>query len=97
MTQKVSADGFPGHSYDIIQGSMSFGEYYELNEFLTWKGVEQLFNNNELFLLKRIDLLSNHFSGEIPPEIANLIQLISLNLSRNNFTGEIPSNIGKQT
>ncbi|RHN51145.1 putative transferase [Medicago truncatula] len=69
----------------------------ELNPFLTWKGVDQVFNNNELLLLKSIDLSSNHFSGEIPPEIANLIQLVSLNLSRNNFTGKIPSNIGKLT
>jgi len=50
-----------------------------------------------LFLLKTIDLSSNHFSEEIPPEIANLVQLVSLNLSRNNFTGKIPSNIGKLT
>jgi len=66
-----------------------------LSAFLTWKGVEQVFNNNELFLIKSIDLSRNHFSGEIPPEIANLIQLVSLNLSRDNFTRKIPSRIGK--
>jgi len=64
---------------------------------LTWKGVEHVFNNNGLVLLKVIDLSSNHFSEEIPPEIANLIQLVSLNLSRNNLIGKIPSNIGKLT
>jgi len=34
---------------------------------------------------------------EIPPEIIDLIQLVSLNLSGSNFTGKIPSNIGKLT
>jgi len=97
MTQKYSSDGFISHSYLIIQGSTGFEEGYELSAFLTWKGVEQVFNNNELFFLKSIDLSSNHFSGEIPREIANLIQLVSLNLSRNNFIGEIPSNIGNLT
>ncbi|KEH25999.1 receptor-like protein [Medicago truncatula] len=97
MTQKDSPDGFIGHSYIISQGSTSFQEDYELSAFLTWKGVEQEFNNNGLYLLKSIDLSSNHFSEEIPPEIADLIQLVSLNLSRNNLTGKIPSNIGNLT
>jgi len=70
---------------------------YGLDALLTWKGVEQVFNNNELVLLKIIDLSSNHFLEDIPPEIADLIQLVSLNLSRNNLTGKIPSNIGKLT
>ena len=69
----------------------------EFSAFLTWKSVEEVFNNNGLFLLKSIDLSSNHFTEEIPPEIENLIQLVSLNLSRNNLTGKIPSNIGKLT
>ncbi|RHN51142.1 putative leucine-rich repeat-containing, plant-type, leucine-rich repeat domain, L [Medicago truncatula] len=92
MTQKDSSDGFTYHFYFIRS------EYaYELNALLTWKGVEHVFNNNGLVLLKVIDLSSNHFSEEIPPEIADLIQLVSLNLSRNNFTGKIPSNIGNLT
>jgi len=70
---------------------------YELNALLTWKGVDQVFNNNQLFLLKSVDLSSNQFSQEIPPEIAYLIQSVSLNLSRNNFTRKIPSRIGKLT
>ncbi|RHN51146.1 putative non-specific serine/threonine protein kinase, Polygalacturonase [Medicago truncatula] len=95
MTQKSSSQGYTHHQYYITRGSSGYGEEYELNAFLTWKGVEQVFNNNELSLLKSIDLSSNHFSDEIPPEIADLIQLVSLNLSRNNFTGKIPSRIGK--
>jgi len=97
MTQKVSPDGLTVPYYDVMQGSSGFEEAYELSAFLTWKGVEQLFNNNGLLLLKSIDLSSNHFSEEIPSETAELVQLVSLNLSRNNFTGKIPSNIGKLT
>jgi len=91
MTHKASSQDFSNHWFYVKAASI----YYELSAFLTWKGVEQVFNNNELFLLKSIDLSSNHFSEEIPPEITNLIQLVSLNLSRNNLMGKIPSNIGK--
>ncbi|KEH25989.1 receptor-like protein, putative [Medicago truncatula] len=97
MTQKGSAQGFADQRYNITHGLITYFRAYKLNAFLTWKGVEQEFNNNGLSLLKSIDLSSNHFSEEIPPEIANLIQLVSLNLSRNNLTGKIPSNIGKLT
>ncbi|GAU42057.1 hypothetical protein TSUD_288580 [Trifolium subterraneum] len=95
MNQKDSSNGY--HMYVIKKGFSTFNMPYELNALVTWKGVEQVFNDKELFLLKSIDLSSNHFSEEIPPEIANLIQLVSLNLSRNNLTGKIPSNIGKLT
>ncbi len=36
-------------------------------------------------------LSGNQFSGAIPPELANITQLFSLNLSGNNLTGGIPS------
>ena len=68
---------------------------YELNDFLMWKGLKQMFMDSELHLLKSIDLSSNHFSEEIPVEIEDLLGLVSLNLSRNNLIGKIPSNIGK--
>jgi len=97
MTRKASSQGFTDHYFITSQGTFHYKIGYQLNAFLTWKGVEQLFNNNGLRLLKSIDLSSNHFSQEIPPEIATLIQLVSLNLSRNNLTGKIPSNIGKLT
>ncbi|KEH25922.1 receptor-like protein [Medicago truncatula] len=92
MTQKDLSQDLSSHQYAIGQYTR---KTYDLSAFFTWKGVEELFNNNGLFLLKSIDLSSNHFSEEIPLEIADLIQLVSLNLSRNNFTGKIPSNIGK--
>jgi Leucine-rich repeat (LRR) protein len=97
MTQKGSTQGFADQSYFITQESISYLTDYKLNAFLTWKGVEHVFNNNGLVLLKVIDLSNNQLSEEIPPEIADLIRLVSLNLSRNNFTGKIPSNIGKLT
>ncbi|KAK2420721.1 receptor protein EIX2 [Trifolium repens] len=92
MAQKGSSQDWDAHYYVIQAGVFS----YELNALFTWKGVEYVFGDRELFLLKSIDLSSNHFSGEIPPEIATLIQLVSLNLSRNNFDS-IPSNIGNLT
>jgi Leucine-rich repeat (LRR) protein len=41
-----------------------------------------------------LDLLSNSLTGEIPPEIGNLLDLNYLGLSLNQLTGEIPSWIG---
>ncbi|MBA0716627.1 hypothetical protein Golax_015444, partial [Gossypium laxum] len=37
---------------------------------------------------------TNSLTGEIPKEIARLVELRSLNLSRNLLTGNIPDNIG---
>ncbi|XP_020237353.1 receptor-like protein EIX2 [Cajanus cajan] len=45
-------------------------------------------------LLRTLDLSFNNLSGEIPPQVFNLVQLQSLNLSRNHFTGEISRDIG---
>ncbi|KAK2420724.1 receptor protein EIX2 [Trifolium repens] len=94
MAQKGSSHDW-NIAHEILYNNTMFT--YELNAFLTWKGAEQVFNDKELSLLKTIDLSSNQFSGEIPPEIATLIQLNSLNLSRNNLTRKIPSNIGNLT
>ncbi|KAK7380601.1 hypothetical protein VNO78_33116 [Psophocarpus tetragonolobus] len=91
-------DGY--HQYFVIQASSrTGGENHSqyLNAFLMWKGSEHMFKNNQLFLLKSIDLSSNNFSEEVPIEIETLLGLVSLNLSRNKLTGKIPSNIGKLT
>ncbi|KAE8722145.1 hypothetical protein F3Y22_tig00014370pilonHSYRG00109 [Hibiscus syriacus] len=40
-----------------------------------------------------IDLSSNHLSGEIPVEMANLIALRILNLSHNHLSGPIPKSL----
>ena len=41
-----------------------------------------------------IELSNNGLTGEIPPEIGDLINLIYLNLYSNELSGEIPSEIG---
>ena len=44
-----------------------------------------------------LDLGSNQLTGEIPPEIGELTNLIFLDLRSNQLTGEIPTEIGKLT
>ncbi|RVW19300.1 LRR receptor-like serine/threonine-protein kinase FLS2 [Vitis vinifera] len=44
---------------------------------------------------RSIDLSRNNLLGEIPKEITDLLELVSLNLSRNNLTGLIPTTIGQ--
>ncbi|XP_027357228.1 receptor-like protein EIX2 [Abrus precatorius] len=81
MARKTSLKDYPQHSY-FVNTSYEEGDIsYDLNAILMWK--------------ESIDLSSNNFSGEIPAEIEDLFELISLNLSRNNLRGQIPSNIGK--
>ncbi|GKV36249.1 hypothetical protein SLEP1_g44397 [Rubroshorea leprosula] len=47
-----------------------------------------------LYLVKAIDFSSNNLSGEIPTEMTNLKDLLSLNLSHNFLTGRIPAGMG---
>ncbi|MED6118307.1 hypothetical protein PIB30_001537 [Stylosanthes scabra] len=83
------------HSYTVphIYGPL-YGYDYDIITLLMWKGAEQNFKNDKL-LLKGIDLSSNQLSGDIPSELVNLVELVSLNLSRNNLTGRIPWEIGR--
>ncbi|XP_029128328.1 receptor-like protein EIX2 [Cajanus cajan] len=98
MSRKTSLIDYTHQGYSVsIRSVGQYMNYYDLYSLLTWKGAEQIFLNNELLLLKSIDLSSNHLSEEIPKEFEKLLELISLNLSRNNLTGEIPSNIGSLT
>ncbi|KAK7284794.1 hypothetical protein RJT34_19547 [Clitoria ternatea] len=95
MARKTSLTENPRHKYNFTTGPTIYSGAYDLNSILMWKGVQQVFINSEVMLLKSIDLSSNHLSGGIPQEIESLIELISLNLSRNNLTGNIPSGIGR--
>ncbi|XP_022634774.1 receptor-like protein 12 [Vigna radiata var. radiata] len=97
MVQTTSSIYGGRHSYFYKYGVVETVGTYNLKELLTWKGLDQMFMNNGLSLLKMIDFSSNHFSEEIPIEIEKLSGLISLNLSRNNLIGKIPSNIGNIT
>ncbi|XP_057761113.1 receptor-like protein EIX2 [Arachis stenosperma] len=92
--EEIIQDPF-SHSYTVrhINGPRYLYNY-DIITLLMWKGTEQNFNNDKL-LLKGIDLSSNHLSGDIPSELENLVELVSLNLSRNNLTGKIPSGIGR--
>ncbi|KAK2632081.1 hypothetical protein EUGRSUZ_L02020 [Eucalyptus grandis] len=44
-----------------------------------------------------LDFSYNHFSGEIPPEIAISQDMLMLNLSHNNLTGHIPMSLSNLT
>ncbi|KAJ9678538.1 hypothetical protein PVL29_020661 [Vitis rotundifolia] len=67
---------------------------YVDRELVKWKGREFEYKNT-LGLVKSIDLSSNKLTGEIPKEVTDLLELVSLNFSRNNLTGLIPTTIGQ--
>ncbi|RAL40639.1 hypothetical protein DM860_006709 [Cuscuta australis] len=43
----------------------------------------------------RVEVYSNSISGQIPPELGDLTNLISLDLYGNSLTGPIPASLGK--
>ncbi|KAL4317699.1 hypothetical protein AHAS_Ahas15G0411200 [Arachis hypogaea] len=98
FTAMTTQERFLTDSHDhscIVNHTLGmYGYDYDIIALLMWKGVEHIFENDKL-LLKGIDLSSNQFSGDIPSELENLVELVSLNLSRNNLTGKIPSEIGR--
>ncbi len=51
-----------------------------------WKGVKTDDNGR----VTELNLRANQLTGEIPPELGNLANLINLDLERNQLTGEIP-------
>ena len=56
-----------------------------------WKGVSTDYYNGRVVGLV---LGRNELSGEIPPELGNLTNLISLGLDENQLSGEIPPELG---
>ncbi|KAJ9703208.1 hypothetical protein PVL29_004835 [Vitis rotundifolia] len=72
------------------------GRYWSYvdRELVKWKGREFEYKNT-LGLVKIIDLSSNKLTEEIPKEVTDLLELVSLNFSRNNLTGLIPTTIGQ--
>ncbi|RVW94594.1 Receptor-like protein 12 [Vitis vinifera] len=64
------------------------------NTLVQWKGKEQEYKRT-LGLVKSIDFSNNKLTGEIPTQVTDLVELVSLNLSRNNLIGPIPSMIGQ--
>ena len=64
------------------------------NTVVQWKGKELEYKKT-LGLVKSIDFSNNKLNGEIPIEVTDLVELVSLNLSRNNLIGSIPLMIGQ--
>ncbi|KAH0470654.1 hypothetical protein IEQ34_000377 [Dendrobium chrysotoxum] len=70
-----------GHYYDLdLFTIMNKGQLMTLQKF--WK------------IFKSIDFSNNHFEGEIPLTIGQLISLQVLNMSQNYLTGKIPLELG---
>ncbi|KAI8539594.1 hypothetical protein RHMOL_Rhmol09G0195100 [Rhododendron molle] len=82
------------HSMKETADFAYYSTIYLGNVLVQWKGQERGYQRR-LRLLKMIDFSSNKFSGEIPPEIASLAEVVSLNFSRNDFTGKIVQNIDR--
>ena len=59
----------------------------------TWYGVK----TDESGRATELDLESNWLSGEIPPELGSLSNLVGLRLTNNQLTGEIPTRLGALT
>ncbi|WKA07398.1 hypothetical protein VitviT2T_025232 [Vitis vinifera] len=64
------------------------------NTLVQWKGKELEYTKT-LGLVKSIDFSNNKLIGEIPSEVTDLVELVSLNLSRNDLIGPIPATIGQ--
>ncbi|RVW94637.1 LRR receptor-like serine/threonine-protein kinase GSO2 [Vitis vinifera] len=80
-------------SYETFYNS-SILFFYVDSTLVQWKGKEQEYKKT-LGLIKSIDFSSNKLIGEIPIEVIDLVELVSLNLSRNNLIGSIPTTIGQ--
>ncbi|KAK3423639.1 hypothetical protein EUGRSUZ_F00511 [Eucalyptus grandis] len=69
---------------------------YQDSVMVTMKGLE-IRLVKIVIVFTSIDLLSNHFGGELPVYIGNLKSLKGLNFSHNNLTGYIPLSTGNLT
>ncbi|XP_075667645.1 receptor-like protein EIX2 [Castanea sativa] len=96
--KNISAMAFPA-SYDISFSYFVPFLYWDIYAFyvenvqLAPKGNEMEYQEN-LKLVRLIDLSSNNLFGSIPTEISNLSMLRFLNLSQNHLMGKIPEKIG---
>ncbi|GKV48776.1 hypothetical protein SLEP1_g55569 [Rubroshorea leprosula] len=85
-----------GNLSNLVNGSYNLGFDYMhyLSMDLIIKGQRLKIINKPLALVTLIDLSRNNLEGELPKEITQLYNLVSLSLSQNNLTGEIPEKIG---
>ncbi len=56
-----------------------------------WHGVE---GPRDTGKIERIDLYMNNMAGEIPASLANLTDLVDINLANNNISGPLPATLG---
>ncbi|KAJ4769295.1 Leucine-rich receptor-like protein kinase family protein [Rhynchospora pubera] len=61
------------------------------------KSLNLVYDSDNLYYWKSIDLSNNNLTGEIPQNIVSLADLLNLNISHNHLTGEIPFEIGNMT
>ncbi|KAI3716455.1 hypothetical protein L1987_67350 [Smallanthus sonchifolius] len=93
MIQDGSSLNQNKHHLDMnLSGTSEYGEYVD-HALINWQGSVREFGNT-LGLVKSIDLSSNNLTGEIPYELTDLHELITLNLSMNSLLGEIPQKVG---
>ncbi|KAJ9678531.1 hypothetical protein PVL29_020654 [Vitis rotundifolia] len=93
MTKKGSLTITYNFSLYYADGGFQDWSYVD-RELVKWKGREFEYKNT-LGLVKSVDLSSNKLIGEIPKEVTDLLELVSLNFSRNNLIGSIPTTIGQ--
>ncbi|XP_073108723.1 uncharacterized protein [Elaeis guineensis] len=62
---------------------------------LITKGNLYAYATDHLLQMSAMDLSVNKLTGNIPPEIGNLHELVQLNLSHNQLTGPIPETFSK--
>ncbi|KAJ4789557.1 LRR receptor-like serine/threonine-protein kinase GSO1 [Rhynchospora pubera] len=61
------------------------------------KSLNLVYDSDNLYYWKSIDLSNNTLTGEIPQNMVFLAGLLNLNLSHNHLIGEIPFEIGNMT
>ncbi|XP_028755418.1 receptor-like protein EIX1 [Neltuma alba] len=89
MRQAASSNVVNNFCGRILCSNSIYGDNVELHI----KGLELIYEEN-VKLLRAIDLSSNYMSGTIPPEMFSLSELHSLNLSHNQLEGNILREIG---
>lgn len=83
---------------DIVTSEDLGGQAWLINEVnrqLAPKKVGVDLTFEDLAKIKTISLSNRSLTGEVPPEIKNLVSLERLLLYSNNLSGEIPSELGQ--
>ncbi|KAI0531253.1 hypothetical protein KFK09_000806 [Dendrobium nobile] len=86
MVNKLKATQF--FAYNLM------GRYYDLDVFTIMNKGKLMTLQKFWKIFKSIDISNNHFEGEIPSAIGQLISLQVLNMSHNYLIGKIPPQLG---